>query len=167
MSYFIFFHKSVINMSYMFIQNVRTGKNVNNNMLIMMIVIKIIVEFLKKCQTKQVNLFRVEIILLIHFSHINTGVCIFRVSRERFGVSREPCGLFRVSREPSRVTRDWEPFRVSRKPFHLVSPGKLVVFLGLFRVSREPFGVSREPCGLFSSFSRLQGNFSRLLYPHG
>ena len=52
MSYFIFFHKSVINMSYMFIQNVRTGKNVNNNMIIMMIVIKIIVEFLKKCQTK-------------------------------------------------------------------------------------------------------------------
>ena len=49
MSYFIFFHKSVINMSYMFIQNVRTGKNVNNNMIIMMIVI---VEFLKKCQTK-------------------------------------------------------------------------------------------------------------------
>ena len=50
--FFIFFHKSVINMSYMFIQNVRTGKNVNNNMIIMMIVIKIIVEFLKKCQTK-------------------------------------------------------------------------------------------------------------------
>ena len=50
--FFIFFHKSVINMSYMFIQNVRKGKNVNNNMIIMMIVIKIIVEFLKKCQTK-------------------------------------------------------------------------------------------------------------------